>query len=47
MNELALTFLRYNTAMLKDLRSRIQDLVGQASLIEGCVAQRREIMARK
>jgi hypothetical protein len=45
--ELVLSFLRYNSAMLREVRARVRQVVQRASLIEGCAEQRREIIARQ
>ena len=45
--ELVLSFLRYNSAMLREVRARVRQVVQRASLIESCAEQRREIIARE
>jgi hypothetical protein len=45
--ELVLSFLRYNSAMLREVRARVRQVVQRASLIESCAEQRREIIARQ
>ena len=45
--ELVLCFLRHNTALLREVRSRVRCVVERASLIESCAEQRREILSRQ
>ncbi len=45
--ELVLSFLRYNTAMLREVRARVRQMVQRASLNESCAEQRREIISRQ
>ena len=45
--ELVLSFLRYNSAMLREVRTRVRQVVQRANLIESCAEQRREIIARQ
>jgi hypothetical protein len=45
--ELVLSFLRYNSAMLRQVRARVRQVVQRASLIESSAEQRREIIARQ
>ena len=45
--ELVLSFLRYNSAMLREVRARVRQVVLRASLIESYAEQRREIIARE
>jgi len=46
-NDIILSFLRYNSSMLREMRAGVHDLVGRTSLQEVCSAQRVEIMARQ
>ena len=45
-NQIAQSFLRYNTELLEDVFQRVDALVGQATLIENCANDRLEIMKR-
>ena len=40
-------FLRYNAALLREVRARVRQVVEQASLIESCAEQRRAIISRQ
>jgi hypothetical protein len=47
IRELVWNFLRYNAAMLREVRARVRQVVERASLIESCADQRREIISRQ
>jgi hypothetical protein len=45
--ELVLSFLRYNGAMLREMRARVRHVVERSSLIESCAEHRRDIISRQ
>lgn len=45
-NNIALSFLRFNTEMLEDMYQRVDILVEQANLIENCASERHGIMEK-
>ena len=45
--KIVLSFLRYHTAMLRDLLTRVRDIVHRSSLVESCATKRLELVSRK
>ena len=45
-NNIVLSFLRYNTGMLKDFHRRVDALVGRTTLIENCASNRQDILQK-